>query len=249
MLSVAIAIGCSNGESARSPDSAASPQAADTRPARRDLPTDFFVKWFEAHGHKDVVVDAAGVGVGGNATRLKASLYGSKQHKDGGFVVETEFSIRLPAKDEITEFVAGMGRTEDEAITDTMRNFTLTTFHVVYKGFINDLDPHMTSKKVEMSGGERELILGDIVGRGLAADAPIDLNPMRAAIEEAVKKLPLSAKPHWIKIVYSQNENKPLTVAATLDNTDHARLTDAITKLPWPRSDRFYMAKQFIVIK
>lgn len=86
-----------------------------------------------------------GVGVGNNATRLRASLYGSKP-SNKGCVVEMEFTIKLPDNRSITEFVAGIGDSEAQAISDAQLNFMLTTFHVVYKGFINDADPHMTSR-------------------------------------------------------------------------------------------------------
>jgi hypothetical protein len=238
--------GCGKGTTVRS-----APRLEETsaQPSQRPLPNDFFVGWLEAHGHKDVVVDADGVGVANNATRLKASLYGSNEHKNSGFVVETEFTIRLPSKRIITEFLGGTGKTEEEAIKDTMLNFTVTTFHVVYKAFINPLDPHMGMKKLQINGAEREVILGDILSRGNTAEGEVNLNPMREEIRKAISKLALEPSPHWIKIVYSQHESKPMTVAATLDNGDHKGLTDAITALPWPRSDRFYMAKQFIVIK
>jgi len=202
--------GCGKGTTVRS-----APRLEETsaQPSQRPLPNDFFVGWLEAHGHKDVVVDADGVGVANNATRLKASLYGSNEHKNSGFVVETEFTIRLPSKR------------------------------------IIPLDPHMGMKKLQINGAEREVILGDILSRGNTAEGEVNLNPMREEIRKAISKLALEPSPHWIKIVYSQHESKPMTVAATLDNGDHKGLTDAITALPWPRSDRFYMAKQFIVIK
>ena len=218
-------------------------------PPRRKEADAYFAKWLESHGHSNVVVDAEGVGIEGNATRLKASLYGSKQHAKGGFIIELEFTVQLPSNHRITEFVAGIGDTEEKAINDAMVNFTLTTFHVLYKGFINADDPHINSTPIEMPGGKRDLIMGDILMRGGQPDQKTDLNFMRAEIQGALKKLTLSGEPHWIKIVYSQDGGKPVTVAVTLDNLEHRELTDAVTQLPWPRTGAFYMANQFIVIK
>ena len=64
-------------------------------PVRNADMDEFFVEWLKAHGYSDVVVDAAGVGVGETATRLSASLFGSNQHEKGGVIVEVEFSVRL----------------------------------------------------------------------------------------------------------------------------------------------------------
>ena len=208
---------------------------------------EFFVKWFKSHGHEDVVSDANGVGLAANPVRLKASLYGSNQNEDG-CVVETEFRVRLAAGKEIVEFVAGVGKTEAEAIDDTLLNFTLTTYHVVYKAFLNDQDEHMDSEELTISGQPRAAVMGDIYMRGNAS-AQIDLNPMRPQLKAALEGLQLTSEPHWIKIVYSQNESKPMTVAVTLDNSEDQGLTKAITELDWPRSNDFYMAKQFVVIK
>jgi len=208
---------------------------------------EFLVKWLEAHGHKDVVVDAGGVGVGDNATRLQASVYGSKHHENRGFVTEVEFTVRLlPSQRKITEFVAGIGKTEEEAIKDALLNFTLTTLHVVYKGFINADDPHMTIDSVVIDGVSRDVIAGDLYMR---SEKKPDLHAMRAQIQDALKNLPLTAGPHWIKVVYGQINSKPTTVAVTLDNADHPDLTEAVKNLNWPRRDGFYMVKQFILVK
>ena len=61
--------------------------------------------------------------------------------------------------------------------------------------------------------------------------------------------LSLSDQPHWIKIVYGQNEKVPTIVAVTLDNNDESTLTEKIKQLDWPKHDGFYMVKQFIVIQ
>jgi Family of unknown function (DUF6348) len=246
LIALTVVIGCGK-DSSRPSGIAAKGQKA--RSARRADMDNFFAEWLKAHGHKDVVVDADGVGIEHNATRLQAGLYGSKQHDKGGFVVEVEFTVHLPSGQEITEFVAGTAETEDKAIKDALLNFTLTTFHVLYKGFINAADPHMTQTKVTINGVQRDLISGDIFMRGNVSDKDVDLQAMRRQIRDALTKFSLTPGPHWIKVIYSQLDKKPMTVAVTLDNGDQADMTDAIKRLDWPHLDGFYMAKQFIVVK
>lgn len=241
ILGIVLVAGCSNGST--SDTKTATKSAIGTRRKAEA----FFVKWFKSHGHEDVVSDSNGVGLRSNPVRLRASLYNSNQNADG-CVVETEFRIRLAPGKEIVEFVAGVGKTEAEAIDDTLMNFTLTTYHVVYKAFLNDKDTHLDSEQLTINGQPRETILGDIYMRGNAS-SPIDLNPMRPKLKAALAGLQLTNEPHWIKIVYSQNESKPMTVAVTLDNNEDQALTRTITELDWPRSKDFYMAKQFLVIK
>lgn len=237
--------GCSDGGPAKT----ATP--AVVAPLNQPLPftVDFFSEWLKSHGHTDVVVDENGVGVNSNPTRLKASLYGSKKHANGDFVVETEFRVRLSSGREIVEFLVGTGDTEDKAIKDSMANFTLSTFHVVYKGFINDDDPHMTSKPVEINGQQRQLIQGDLFTRSDAQTKDLDLNPMSEKIEAALANLKLGQDPHWIKVVYGQIKGQPSIVSATVDNDEVPALSAVMKDLDWPRHPGFYMSKQFIVIR
>jgi hypothetical protein len=245
-----IALGLSSGCGSVPPTTiATATKAQETRAARRPDMDEFFAMWLKAHGHQEVVVDADGVGVGGNATRLQAGLFGSKRHEKGGFVVEVEFAVRLPSRREVIEFVAGMGDTEDQAINDALTNFTLTTFHVVYKAFINDADPHVTTTTIPINGIPRVVIVGDILMRGTQSERNIDLDAIRAEIQGALKTAPLTPEPHWVKVVYSQNDGKPMTVAVTVDNAERPEMTDAVRRLDWPRQGGFYMAKQFLVIK
>jgi hypothetical protein len=37
--------------------------------------------------------------------------------------------------------------------------------------------------------------------------------------------------------------------AVTMDNEDSPALTEAVSKLEWPKPEEFYMVKQFIVVK
>ncbi len=208
----------------------------------------FFVDWLKNHGETNVVTDASGVGLAGNKTRYRASLYGSESSKTG-CSVEVEYRITLPEGGPIIEYVSGIGDTKDKAVSQAMVNFTLTTAHVIYKAFINPADPHQREKTVTMNGQKRELFAGDMIQLGGGTNGSIDLDDMSAQCQDMVAALPLGPGTHWIKLVYSQDHNKPMIVAASLDNKDNAAATDALTKLKWPAREDFYMAKQFYVIK
>lgn len=209
----------------------------------------FFRDWLTQHGEQEVVVDEGGVGIAASPTRLKTSTYESNKHDGGGYTVELEFKTQLPGGREIIDYVAGMGDTEEQAAQDAMLNFTLSTFHVVYKAFMNPDDPHQSIQEVSIAGQKRQMLSGDLFLRGSEGSGSIDLEAMRPQIQAAIVALPLSDGPHWIKVVYGQNAGERIIVAATFDNQDQVALTETIGKLSWPKSDGFYMAKQFIVIK
>src|SRR5689334_13699050 len=113
---------------------------------------EFFATWLQGHGESNVVVDAAGVGIAGNPTRLRSSLYGSEQHTNGSFTAELEFRVLLPDRREIIEYVAGRGDSLKQAEGDAKANFILSTFHVVYRSFLNPSDPHQTEQKITING-------------------------------------------------------------------------------------------------
>ena len=206
----------------------------------------FFVEWLTAHGEKQVVDDDKGVGIAGNAVRLKASLHGLHQTGTGASA-EVEFKIVLPTGETIIEYVAGVGKTEEAAENQAMMNFVMSTFHVVYQSFMNPDDAHQTVEKLSISGGTREVIFGDMMTMG--ADTTGAMESALQGIKDRIASLRLSNGAHWIKVVYGQAKGKPMIVAATLDNADHAELTEEIGKLDWPKREEFYMAKQFMLIK
>jgi hypothetical protein len=246
ILATILACGCER----QAPAPLPTQTRAKPAPAKRSTEYDrFFVDWFKAHGHKEVIVDKDGVGVPDNATRLKASLYKPVDQNKDGCVAEMEFTVRVPSGRQITEFVAGMAKTKHDAINDSMVNFTLTTFHPIYGAFINQHDSHTTLKHIRINQVDREVIMGDIMLRGDASTRSVDLSPMRAQIQETLKSLSLDAEPHWIKVVYAQNKGVPMTVAVTVDNQDQPELTEAVKRLKWPALQTFYMAKEFVVIK
>jgi len=208
----------------------------------------FFVEWLKAHGEKNIVTDAQGVGLEGNATRLRAAPY-SVNKTPTAASVETEFRVALPGGGEIVEYAAGVGNDEGKARADSMVNFVLTTFHVVYKSFLNSKDPHQEIQTVSINGKDREMACGDLYVRGLGNLGAEEMKGIRDGVREIVSRQHLDGRPHWFKFVYGQQNGKPSVVESTRDNLVDDALTASTKALPWPARDAFYMAKVFVVVK
>jgi uncharacterized protein DUF6348 len=145
--------------------------------AQKSKSNEFFIGWLQSHGETNIVEDRKGVGISTSPTRLRSSLYGSEKRQDGTVSAETEFRIHLPDGREIVEYVAGTGDSLEAAEKDAQLNFLLTTFHVVYGGFMNPADPHQTQETVTIDGRPRVLVMGDSMTRsGTTNGAPDILN-------------------------------------------------------------------------
>jgi hypothetical protein len=93
--------------------------------------------------------------------------------------------------------------------------------------------------------------MGNTYIRGTQEDPNLlmEIQPLESQIKDVITSLPLSKKAHWLKIIYSQIDYKPLIVEVTMDNQGHEGLTEAIKKLNWPKHKYLYFAKQFIFVK
>lgn len=218
------------------------------KPGQREAEA-FFVDWLQKHGEKDVVRTSAGVGVKGNATRLRARIYNTADGGVNGRSAETEFRVTLPSGQEIVEYVTGLGKTEEEALTDSLANFMLTTLHPIYASCINTRDPHQVVEEVVIDSHPRKLVMGDLYIRSAVEGQQEDFALIRDQLRSIVTSLPLGDGPHWIKIVYSQVHDEPAVAGVTVDNADDASLTRTVTALDWPRRDEFYMVKEFVMIQ
>lgn len=157
--------------------------------------------------------------------------------------------MRLPDRREIIEHVAGASDSLDKAEADAKMNFALTTFHVIYRGFLNPRDAHQTEEKITIGGQPRVLVLGDTMTRSQTTNNTPDMFPFRDDFRKVLAPLPLGAQTHWIKIIYANHHSNTMMCVVTLDNEESPTLTEAVKNLAWPKQEEFYMAKQFIVVK
>src|SRR5262245_15363999 len=188
-----------------------------SRPATTPQSQEFLATWLQGHGESNVVVNAEGVGIAGNPTRLRYSLYGTDRSTNR-VTAELEFRVRMPDGREIVEFVAGSGDSLKQAEDDAKVNFIVSTFHGVYRSFLNPNDPHQTEEKITINGRPRVLVLGDTLTRGQTTNSMPDMFPLRDQFRKILAALPLSEQTHWIKLVYANHHSKVMLCAVTLDN-------------------------------
>ena len=218
------------------------------RPAKR-TDNQFLIDWLRDHGETNVVSDRNGVGIANNPVRLNCSLYGSTGQEDGRFVVEMEFNARMPDGRRLVEFVGGVGDSLQAAIDDAKLNFVVTTFHVLYRGFINPSDPHQSEETVLVDGKPRVMVKGDSITRSTENGAMTDLSAVKASFVDLVASRSFSSEPHWIKLVFGQHQGRIVECVASIDSFDDSKLSEEVRALGWPSSDDFYLFKWFILIK
>ncbi|WP_146519047.1 DUF6348 family protein [Stieleria varia] len=222
--------------------------AAERKPdAVTNRGREFFVDWLGKHGHESVIDDETGVGIADNATRLWSFLYDVSGDDAEGYVAEVEFRIVLPDGREIIEFVAGAGSTSDDAIGMTFVNFTLSTFHVVYAGFMDTADQHVSRKQVTVNGKPWTITSAGMMTFG--GDDVGDFGGIDEAFFKAISEETLSDKIHWGKLVYGRSSDQILECSVTVDNLISQELSTEMRAAPWPATAKYYLAKQFIVLQ
>ena len=90
-----------------------------SRSAPETKSNEFFTSWLQDHGESNIVADANGIGLTGNPTRLRFSLYDSSKASNS-YTAELEFRVRIPDGREIVEYVAGSGDSQKKRLR-TMR--------------------------------------------------------------------------------------------------------------------------------
>lgn len=148
----------------------------------------------------------------------------------------------------VVESVGGFGTTEEDAWKDALQNFSRGSLHVLLSAFLRPPDEHVTVESWRVGGIERKVILGDIVSRGDGTN-PSHEEPWIAALEEAIKSLPLPSGTHWVRVYYAQMDGARMALEVLLDNEPWQALADRLDKAAWPSASGFHSRRLFLVLQ
>ncbi|NRD43611.1 DUF6348 family protein [Corallococcus exiguus] len=148
----------------------------------------------------------------------------------------------------VVESVAGVGKTEEEALNDALMNFARASLHVLLAAFVRPPDDHVTVETWQVGGIDRRVILGNIITRG-DSPGPQLVEPWLNAFESALRSLPLASGTHWVRVYYAQREEKRMALEVLLDNEPWQELADLLETAPWPAAPGFLSRRLFLVLQ
>ena len=148
----------------------------------------------------------------------------------------------------VVESVAGVGRTEEEALNDALMNFARASLHVLLSAFIRPPDEHVLVETWRVGGIDRKVILGNLVIRGV--DSGLEHGtPWIKAFETSLRSLPLTSGTHWVRVYYAQRNEQPMALEVLLDNEPWQELADLLKTAPWPAAPDFFSWRLFLVLQ
>jgi hypothetical protein len=181
---------------------------------------------------------------------LRACLYNGGRHDTARLVVE----LLIGKGQIIVESFAGVGEDEEKALMDAVENFCNNSLHVFLAAFWNHIEPEqVTVEKWQINGATWSVYIGNYYVRG-ATDGEDVRFPARDAFpltEAWIKKLPLQGDFHWVRTFYGSwgVKDQQKKAETLLDNEVWADFQDLFLRLPWPPRDKYYSARNFLVLK
>ena len=148
----------------------------------------------------------------------------------------------------ITESFSGFGQDDEHMINDAIRNFTVSSFHVLLSAFFTDkFDKQIEKETWQINQQDFTAILGNAISRGSVPDN-LGLN-WRDEYVQKIKKLPLTQGTYWLRLFYGQFNSQTISYEALLNNQYCQEIMPFVEKFSWKKSDDFYSIRQFLILK
>ncbi|HLJ90614.1 MAG TPA: DUF6348 family protein [Candidatus Angelobacter sp.] len=218
---------------------------------RKDSAPDYFQlqhvmdNFLRAHGletslYKEWVL------VDGNLPGIRACLHDSGRQD----TTRLDIELRVSAERTLIECFAGMGKDKREATNDAIDNFCNSSLHVFLAAFWNCLDPdQVTVEKWQINGATWNAYIGDYVRRTTGGEEIPIPDDASLLTEGMIKSLPLEGDLHWVRTFYCSIGDRQKVSEVLLDNEVWTELQDAFLNLEWPPTNKYYSARNFLILK
>ena len=208
----------------------------------------YIAEWLTSHGYNKYENTDKGLYLEEAKVTIHGEIFGINElQKDELYSVETRLSIEFKSGKKLEDFGAGIGKTPGDGFLDALNNFCLTTMHPVYSELLDHDDPHVRKESWNIRGNKRNVFLADWGMRGeLLSDRT--KKEVENLIETQLENMDLSNDVHWVKLVVSSLSGDISTLELTVDGIADESINKALESYSWPKSEKFYMAKVFLVI-
>jgi hypothetical protein len=202
----------------------------------------------QAHG-LETAVYKGWVVVGGQLPGIAASLVNQREY-DNGYSVQLDIQAAVAREVIIVESFAGMGDSEQAAILDAVENLCHSSLHVFLAALWDQVDDQqVTVERWEIGDARWRVFIGNYVIRtseGLQVAIPEDAFP---TTERLIRGLPLEGDLHWIRTFFSNVTLEDTVIEVLHNNEVWEAAQDAISRLEWPRTDKFYSVRNFLIMR
>jgi hypothetical protein len=202
---------------------------------------------FQSHGVEAILQDEW-ITFPGKAFRANAAIVQETKHSSW-ISVQLDVRLEIAPNRTILESFGGFGVTSEEAVNDSLRNFTANSFHVLLAAFFLPQDEQVTVMEWMIGGRTARAVLGNVGVRGKMPVSGEEVFAWHRLFQEKLLEQSLSPGTHWVRLYYAHSENKSLACEVLLDNTIWDEMQSPMAAFSWPVGKDFYSVRVFLVLQ
>lgn len=190
-----------------------------------------------------------------SSRKANASIVQEFKHQ-AALSVQMDVNFQIAPGRTIIESFAGIGTTQEAAVSDALHNFTANSFHVLLTAFLrpDHENNEQESQEEWIIGGEkRRGVVSDI---GIRGKSPVSGEELVGWYEKFAQKLQEKSlektwgkETHWVRLYYAQSQGKSVACEVLLDNEAWEVMQSETAAFDWPSADAFYSVRVFLVIQ
>jgi len=209
-------------------------------------PRDAFAAFLKGHGYE---VDRSGGKLRSGALEFDAHVIPTVH--PNRCAVQVDFAAWHPtlAANPLVESFGGFGTTWKEAIDQTILKFESGALHVLIAGLLdsNACADQVTWEKLDHARGPFDVCLGPQLTL-YASEPKVNLSPLLDRLYETLRGAELSRATHALRLYVCWNRDELTGNEVLLDNEPWRPGSELVAAATWPRVDRFWGTRLFLLL-
>ncbi|CAA6803441.1 MAG: Unknown protein [uncultured Sulfurovum sp.] len=167
-------------------------------------------------------------------------------------VIQVDITMLFPNDSFVESFVA-QATTAEDAIANAFEQFetnVLHTFIMAFWGKAKKVENGVGTDIWDLNGERYEAIISNYGYRGFEDFDNVipEIDTMYDAIKSSIDAYPMTKDIYAIRTVYTNGSNGEQIIEGLINNEEFPELQDAVSKLLWSRSDKFYSVRNLVLL-